>query len=269
MAASWLFLQILMMLFYKNLHEFKKVPTLEVTKSKDVSERTCLLNESINDTNSTEQHDQIKQETLDNVSHHSSNATYQNSIRIIDNSDTGPLIVRFYNDYIRDEVVAVFFTTFTVIFMQTSLETFLTPFTRDYFGWTDAGNSLLYAVCGVEIMLVFLMLSFISKLVSDRILMIIGIVGNLTTLVFLIIWLPAAVPHSNQIKDYLCFGIPIFFNVFSLPLIVLPTISLLSKVTDIKSQGVTQGLRNAFSGVGQIFGPNWAGNFFLMKENLF
>lgn len=240
MAISWFVLQILVILFYTNLHKFKEaVEPLPSPMPDDVPDNAPLLN--------------------------SGQDSYQSSIRIVDNSETGHILVRLYNDYIRDEVIAVFFTAFTVIFMQTSLETLLTPLTKDYFDWTDAGNSILYAVCGVEIMLVFILLSVISKKVSDRILMVIGLVGNLSTLVFLILWLPNAVPGSKTIKDYLFFGIPVFFNVFSLPLIVLPTISLLSKVTDIKSQGLTQGLRSAFVGFAQILGPNWAGSYFILQ----
>ncbi len=247
MSGAWIFLQILVLIFYKNLHEFNN-DSATISDSQDISERTHLIN-------STNQDSQIQTQNVSDIKE------YQSSIRIVDNSETGPYILRLYNDYVRDEVVAVFFTAFAVIFMQTSLETFLTPFTKDYFGWTAAGNSILYAVCGVEIMLVFLLLSFISKKVNDRILMIIGLVGNISTVVFLIIYIPNAVPLRNQIRDYLWFGLPVFFNVFSLPLIVLPSISLLSKVTDIKSQGLTQGLRSAFSGMGQILGPNWAGKY--------
>ena len=242
MAGAWSLLQILVLFFYKNLHEFNKDPAI-IQDRQDISERTNLINNSIQ-----------------------SNAnTYQSSVHIVDNSETGPFLLRLYNNYIRDEVVAVFFTAFSVIFMQTSLETFLTPFTRDYFGWKDAGNSILYAVCGVEIMVVFILLSFISKVVSDRILLIIGLVGNISTVAFLIVYIPYAIPMNNQIRDYLCFGIPVFFNVFSLPLIVVPSISLLSKVTDIKTQGLTQGIRSAFSGMGQILGPNWAGKYIYFK----
>ncbi len=235
MAVSWFVLQILVILFYTNLHKFKEeAEPLPAPLPDDVQENSPLLNSS-------------------------GSNSYQSPIRIVDNSETGHVLLRLYNDYIRDEVITVFFTAFTVIFMQTSLETLLTPLTKDYFDWTDAQNSILYAVCGVEIMLVFILLSIISKKVSERILMVIGLIGNLSTLIILIIWLPVAIPGSKTLQDYLLFGIPVFFNVFSLPLIVLPTISLLSKVTDIKSQGLTQGLRSVFVGLAQILGPNWAG----------
>jgi hypothetical protein len=44
------------------------------------------------------------------------------SIRIVDNSETVPLPIRIYDEYIQEEVVAVYATTFVVFFMQTCLE---------------------------------------------------------------------------------------------------------------------------------------------------
>jgi hypothetical protein len=97
----------------------------------------------------------------------------------------------------------------------------------------------VFAACGIEIMIVFLVLSFISKKISDRIIMLIGITVNLLTLIYLIIYLPKV--SVNQF-NYFAFLAPCFLNVFSLPLIVLSSISLLSKVTDLNSQGQTQGI---------------------------
>ena len=78
----------------------------------------------------------------------------------------------------------------------------------------------------------------------------IGLLLNLLTLIYLIIYLPRI--SVNQI-NYIAFLAPCFLNVFSLPLIVLSSISLLSKITDLNSQGQTQGkifksqVKNTFS----------------------
>lgn len=108
-------------------------------------------------------------------------------------------------------------------------------------------------------MLVFIMLSILSKRVKDRTLLLIGLIGNLSTLVFLIVYLPTAVPGANKMKDYVLFMAPVLANVFSLPFIVLASISLLSKITSKNSQGLTQGIRRTVVGIACILGPNWAG----------
>lgn len=110
-------------------------------------------------------------------------------------------------------------------------------------------------------MIVFLLLSFLSKKFKDRTLVLVGLIGNLSTLIFLIIYLPMAVPLRNKPLDYLLFMLPIFGNVFSLPFIVLGSISLLSKISSLSNQGLTQGIRRTVVGIACILGPNWAGSY--------
>jgi hypothetical protein len=64
-----------------------------------------------------------------------------------------------------------------------------------------------------------------------------GLIGNLVTLIFLIFYLPQAVPNRNRFEDFALFMLPVFGNVLSLPFIVIGSISLLSKITNSKSQG--------------------------------
>ncbi|CAF0984287.1 unnamed protein product [Brachionus calyciflorus] len=228
MTLAWTILQIFVILFYTNLSEFNQV--------EQTDERTRLLN--------------------------SNGGSSYNSIRIVDNSETDHFIIRLYNEYIREEIVAIYCSTFTVFFMQTVLETMLTPFTKDYFKWSDIENSILYGLAGLEIMIVFIFLSFLSKKYKDRTLLFIGLCGNLSTLIFLIIYLPMVVPDPNNLTQYILFIIPVFANVFSLPFIVLASISLLSKITSIHSQGLSQGIRRTVVGLACILGPNWAGAFY-------
>lgn len=97
MTAAWTLLQIVVIFFYTNLSSFKHL-------DENNDENAALLASDIG----TQSYD---------------------TIRVVDNSETGPFILRFYNEYVRDEVVAVYCSTFTVFFMQTVLEVFLI----DYF----------------------------------------------------------------------------------------------------------------------------------------
>lgn len=117
-------------------------------------------------------------------------------------------------------------------------------------------------------MAVFIFLSFLTKKIKDRTLLLIGLVLNLFSLIFLIIYLPNYKqtlnpdPTKIPLKDYFIFMCPTFANVFSLPLIVLASISLLSKITSTENQGLSQGLRRTVVGIACIVGPAWAGNIF-------
>jgi len=109
------------------------------------------------------------------------------------------------------------------------------------------------------------MLSFVTKKIKDRTLLLTGLVLNLATLIFLLIYLPKydqpKNPDPTQIPltEYFIFMCPTFLNVFSLPLIVLASISLLSKITSKENQGLSQGLRRTVVGIACIIGPAWAG----------
>ncbi len=138
----------------------------------------------------------------------------------------------------------------------------MTPLTREYFGWTDKENSIIYGCCGVEILLVFFILSFLTKKISERVLLLIGLLGNISTLIFLFVYVPIAVVGDTRISSILLFMLPVFGNVFSLPLIALGSISSLSKITSSHNQGQTQGIRRMIVGISTILGPIWGGVFY-------
>jgi hypothetical protein len=301
MCLAWLLLQISIVFFYKNLNEFKtdEASPISSNLNNDSSINNRIENTNRNygainvvedDTNENNLNGSSSNfETNDETNAASNNEEeaikneynekdklIENSnvsLRIVDNSESGPLLMRLYNEYVKEEVIAVFCSTFCVFLMQTALETFLTPFTRDYFGWSDLQNSVLYAIAGVEIVLVFVILSFLTKKVKDRSLLLTGLLLNLTTLIFLIIYLPKYDPPTNPdpkkipLTEYFIFMCPTFLNVFSLPLIVLASISLLSKITSTENQGLSQGLRRMVVGIACIIGPAWAGKHLFLTLN--
>ena len=161
MASCWFVLQVLIVLFYKNLHEFLPVdpapvnsgPILSINRDENEIEnesRPLLSNDrrqqqqqQNNNSNGPttsrsgyttigDDEEEANNEHESLVVNHSQGSkqnstslsprTRYNRIRIVDNSEAGPLVVRLYNEYIREEVVCVLTTTFTVFFMQTALE---------------------------------------------------------------------------------------------------------------------------------------------------
>jgi len=262
MAILWIIFEIVVLFFYKNLTEIHR----EETSGNNSEERTRLLsgNTERQPRSSTYQSLRSINNEIDETdsTRVEANADNEAKIDIVDNSQTGPFVVRLYNDYIREEVVAVLSITFTSFFMQTALEAMITPITKQFFNWSDTENSILYAGAGLEILLVFLLLSFLTKKISDRALLVIGLAGNLITLVYLFFYLPHAVVGRTEIKDILAFILPLMGNVFSLPFIAIGSISALSKITRKETQGLTQGIRRSVVGIACIYGPIWAGVFY-------
>ena len=287
MALLWLILEILVLFFYTNLSEFNEaklgnqtssirtnygsIQTVQSADKDNLSELNYGDEELIDEENDNLiksanvilaiNNDEIQTENPKPSSSSTSlNKKSYESIRIVDNSETTHFLVRLYEEYVKEEVITVYACSFLVFFMQTTLETMLTPFTKDYFGWSDIENSILYGVCGVEIMLVFLLIGYFSKRVRDRTLLTVGLLCNLVTLIFLIVYVPMMVPLNKSVVNYVLFFTPVVTNVFSLPLIVISSITLLSKVTKMENQGLTQGIRRAVVGIACILGPNWSGN---------
>ena len=148
MCAAWVVLQITVLFFYKNLNDFDVniTPVLNINQS--VSEampisRTENANTSYGSTTSnTHESNEVNHDRLNEIAvvgvdeetsrhiigHKETDTLITRSpsvkLKIVDNSESGPFLVRIYNEYIKEEVVAVLSSTFCVFLMQTALEVF-------------------------------------------------------------------------------------------------------------------------------------------------
>ena len=52
----------------------------------------------------------------------------------------------------------------------------VTPLTQRYFGFGELANSLMYSLCGVEVILGFFFLRWLSRRVADRAMLAVGLV---------------------------------------------------------------------------------------------
>ena len=147
MCLAWTILQILIFFFYKNLNEFKIDEV--IANNANLNNNSPVSNDTITKDYGTINvvHDDINSEDLKNansinqnedeiinvnsetdISTNKSQETEKLinrpnvSLRIVDNSESGPLLVRLYNEYVKEEVIAVLCSTFCVFLMQTALE---------------------------------------------------------------------------------------------------------------------------------------------------
>ncbi|KAM6443762.1 major facilitator superfamily domain-containing protein 8-like isoform 2-T2 [Liasis olivaceus] len=79
-------------------------------------------------------------------------------------------------EYLREEVVVLLTAQFITLFNQTALETMVTPITQRYFGFGELENSIMYFLCGVEVIGGFFLVRFLSVRLSDRIILLLGLV---------------------------------------------------------------------------------------------
>ncbi|XP_034559774.1 uncharacterized protein mfsd8l2 [Notolabrus celidotus] len=167
-------------------------------------------------------------------------------------------------EFLREEVVVLLTAQFITLFNQTALETMVTPLTQRYFGFGELGNSLMYSLCGVEVILGFFFVRWLSGKVADRVVLATGLVICCTACVWCLVFL--CNPRGGYGWELTAFIIGVFLQLLGLPFVAVSQVSLFSKVTAEKTQGFSQGVRRSVGGLATILGPLWAGG---LTNNLY
>jgi len=95
----------------------------------------------------------------------------------------------------------------------------LTPFTNSQFGWHELEVSILFAVAGIEIALVYILLHFITKKFSDQSTLLFGYCILSIACLIAVVVLPFSKPGTqDNISFFLLF---VALDIFALPLVVV------------------------------------------------
>ncbi|XP_028283944.1 major facilitator superfamily domain-containing protein 8-like [Parambassis ranga] len=167
-------------------------------------------------------------------------------------------------EFLREEVVVLLTAQFITLFNQTALETMVTPLTQRHFSFGELGNSLMYSLCGVEVILGFFFVRWLSKKVADRTVLAVGLVICCAACIWCLIFL--CNPRGGYGWELSAFIIGVFLQLLGLPFVAVSQVSLFSKVTAEKTQGFSQGVRRSVGGLATILGPLWAGG---LTDNLY
>lgn len=167
-------------------------------------------------------------------------------------------------EFLREEVVVLLAAQFITLFNQTALETMVTPLTQKFFGYGELENSVMYCLCGIEVIAGFLFVRWLSRRVAERVVLAIGLticnISGVWCLIFL------AKPIGGFPWQLTEFVIGVFLQVLGLPFVAVAQVSLFSKVTAERTQGFSQGVRRSVGGLATILGPLWAGG---LTENMY
>lgn len=124
-------------------------------------------------------------------------------------------------------------------------------------GWHEIENSIAYCLIALEAILVFILVKVLSQKMADRWLMVIGIAFEGFALIWYLFLLANAKPYDSVVLPTIIVGTIVI--VFGLPFFSVANISLYSKITDEKTQGIAQGVQRSITGVAMILGPLWGG----------
>ncbi|XP_071377319.1 major facilitator superfamily domain-containing protein 8 [Centroberyx affinis] len=167
-------------------------------------------------------------------------------------------------EFLREEVVVLLAAQFITLFNQTALETMVTPLTQKYFNFGELENSVMYCICGVEVIAGFLFVRWLSRRFAERVVLAVGLIICNISCVWCLIFL--AKPIGGFPWQLTEFIIGVFLQVLGLPFVAVAQVSLFSKVTAEKTQGFSQGVRRSVGGLATILGPLWAGG---LTENMY
>ncbi|KAL2090206.1 hypothetical protein ACEWY4_014894 [Coilia grayii] len=178
---------------------------------------------------------------------------------------TSPLkVLSASREFLKEEVVVLLTAQFITLFNQTALETMVTPLTQKYFNFGELENSIMYCVCGVEVILGFFFVRWLSKRAEERVVLAVGlIICNISCVWCLIFLANPAGSFPWQLAEFIA---GVFLQVLGLPFVAVAQVSLFSKVTAEKTQGFSQGVRRSVGGLATILGPLWAGG---LTNNLY
>ncbi|KAM6948689.1 major facilitator superfamily domain-containing protein 8 [Aplochiton taeniatus] len=160
-------------------------------------------------------------------------------------------------EFLREEVVVLLTAQFITLFNQTALETMVTPLTQRYFSFGELGNSLMYSLCGLEVILGFFLVRWLSGRLADRAVLATGLLVCSAACVWCLAFV--ASPRGGYSFQLTTFVIGVFLQLLGLPFVAVSQVSLFSKVTAEKTQGFSQGVRRSVGGLATILGPLWAG----------
>ncbi|XP_056133476.1 uncharacterized protein mfsd8l1 [Lampris incognitus] len=167
-------------------------------------------------------------------------------------------------EFMREEVVVLLAAQFITLFNQTALETMVTPLTQKYFNFGELENSVMYCVCGVEVIAGFLFVRWLSRRVAERVVLAVGLITCNISCIWCLIFLAKPLGGFNwQLTEFI---IGVFLQVLGLPFVAVAQVSLFSKVTAERTQGFSQGVRRSVGGLATILGPLWAGG---LTENMY
>ncbi|KAJ6653846.1 hypothetical protein lerEdw1_008643 [Lerista edwardsae] len=167
-------------------------------------------------------------------------------------------------EYLREEVVVLLTAQFITLFNQTALETMVTPITQRYLNFGELENSIMYFLCGVEVICGFFLVRWLSTRLPDRVVLVLGLVICNVACAWCLLFLAQPRGSLAVLLSELVVGM--FLQVLGLPFVAVSQVSLFSKVTAERTQGFSQGLRRSVGGVATILGPLWAGG---LTENLY
>lgn len=159
--------------------------------------------------------------------------------------------------YLTEQFVVVMMSSFAVMFFESAMEASLTPMTAYFFHWENYENSICYVFLGLCALAGYIVIMLLQKFVQleDRTALLAGGIGVSMGQTLGFFALPKGYYGAPWILPI--FALTVAISVFSLPFLLVPPASLLSKIAPPDKQSTLQGVRMSFQKVAMVLGPLW------------
>lgn len=172
-------------------------------------------------------------------------------------------------EFVREDTVVLLAIALLVAYCQTALQASLSPLAKTYSGYKDSHSIIIYLTCGVEVLIVFAGIRVLSRQLSDRFFLLVGLVF---TCAGAFLWLGYSfVPgkeHEGN-KSLPLFVLATAVDLFGMPMLTVCTGSLMSKVTSSRQQAIMLSLYMGVTQLGCTLGHVWTTDDSLHHESVF
>eukprot|EP01091_Cochliopodium_minus_P003822 TRINITY_DN13779_c0_g1_i1.p1 TRINITY_DN13779_c0_g1~~TRINITY_DN13779_c0_g1_i1.p1 ORF type:complete len:383 (-),score=39.35 TRINITY_DN13779_c0_g1_i1:154-1197(-) len=162
-----------------------------------------------------------------------------------------------YKTIITSVTATLLFLQGVQVFNQVCLETVLTPLTKQFYNFGQLYNSFMYGGVTVLMIIMFGLVSCLTKIVKDRIIIMTGNImqGGGIISMFALFW-----AHNNDwVPPFWLFMLVISIWVLGLPFFMVTVSSLYSKFIEPTKQGMGQSFMGGIISLSFMLAPIWSG----------
>ena len=152
------------------------------------------------------------------------------------------------------EILAIFYADLVLWLAQTEFEVLAPLVTQEDFKWREKYLSGIYIVGGCELIIIFVLIWYLGGKfrIDDAFLLLFSLCLTTCSLLLMIVY---EAKRSNHTAGIIIFLLICFLVFFSVPLNLVASKSLLTKITRPDTQGFTQGVYASVSRIALILGP--------------
>ena len=157
-------------------------------------------------------------------------------------------------DLFSVEILAIFYADLVLWLAQTEFEVLAPLVTQEDFKWKEGYLSIIYMVGGCELIIIFLVIWYFGSRfhIEDSFLLLFSLGLTTCSLLMMIVYQAKRTNHTAIVILFLLICFLVFFSV---PLNLVASKSLLTKITKPETQGFTQGVYSSVSRIALILGP--------------